>query len=106
MRTKSPLISIIILNYNQLKVTCEFIESARKLTYPNYEIIMVDNASGQDPTEHIRQQYPEVRLIRNKKNLGFTGGNNVGIEAARGEFLLIINNDTEVVPDLLERMLE
>jgi GT2 family glycosyltransferase len=106
MRAKTPLVSIIILNYNQLKVTCEFIDSARKLTYPNYEIILVDNASGQDPTQHIHGQYPDVRLIRNNTNLGFTGGNNTGIDAARGEFLLIINNDTEVVPDLLERLLE
>jgi GT2 family glycosyltransferase len=106
MNQRQPLVSIIILNYNQLKVTCEFIESARSLTYPNYEIIMVDNASAEDPTGHIRKFYPEVKLIRNEKNLGFTGGNNVGIQAGTGDYFLIINNDTEVVSDLLERMLE
>jgi GT2 family glycosyltransferase len=104
--TTKPTVSIIILNYNQLKVTCEFIQSARSLTYPHYEIILVDNASQEDPTEYIRSHYPEVKLIRNKTNLGFTGGNNVGIKAGKGEFYLIINNDTEVVPDLLEKMLE
>ena len=106
MSTERPLVSIIILNYNQLKVTCEFIDSTKSLTYPNYEIIMVDNASVDDPTAHIKRHYPGVKLIRNKKNLGFTGGNNVGIRAGKGEYLLIINNDTEVVPDLLDRMLE
>lgn len=106
MNTARPLISIIILNYNQLKVTCEFIDSARKLTYPNFEIIMVDNASNEDPTDFISHHYPEVRLIRNRENLGFTGGNNVGIRSGSGEYFLIINNDTEVVPDLLERMVE
>jgi GT2 family glycosyltransferase len=106
MSAQQPLVSIIILNYNQLKVTCEFIDSARTLTYPNYEIIMVDNASAEDPTEYVHQHYPEVKLIRNKKNLGFTGGNNVGIRAGKGEYFLIINNDTEVVPDLLDRLLE
>jgi GT2 family glycosyltransferase len=106
MKTEYPLVSIIILNYNQLKVTCEFIDSARSLEYPNYEIIMVDNASKEDPTFAIQSRYPEVRLIRNQINLGFTGGNNVGINAARGDYFLIINNDTEVVPDLIERMLE
>lgn len=106
MKKQTPLISIIILNYNQLQVTCEFIESARQLSYPNYEIIMVDNASVQDPTLTIRSRYPEVRLIRNSENLGFTGGNNVGINAAKGDYFLIINNDTEVVPDLIDRMLE
>jgi GT2 family glycosyltransferase len=106
MSSERPLVSIIILNYNQLKVTCEFIDSTRSLTYPNYEIIMVDNASADDPTAHISSNYPRVKLIRNKKNLGFTGGNNVGIRAGRGEYFLIINNDTEVVPDLLDRLLE
>lgn len=106
MSTERPLVSIIILNYNQLKVTCEFIDSTKSLTYPNYEIIMVDNASVDDPTAHIQRNYPAVKLIRNKKNLGFTGGNNVGIRAGKGEYFLIINNDTEVVPDLLDRMLE
>ncbi len=103
---KTPLISIIIVNYNQLEVTCEFIESTKLLTYPNYEIVLVDNGSKTDPTEIIHSKYPEVVLIVNKKNLGFTGGNNVGIDAARGEYYLIINNDTEVTHDLLERLLE
>jgi GT2 family glycosyltransferase len=106
MKTEHPLVSLIILNYNQLKVTCEFLDSARSLEYPNYEIIMVDNASKEDPTSIIQSRYPEVTLIRNEVNLGFTGGNNVGINAARGDYFLIINNDTEVVPDLIERMLE
>jgi GT2 family glycosyltransferase len=106
MKTQSPLVSIIILNYNQLKVTCEFLDSARRLEYPNYEIIMVDNASKEDPTSVIQSRYPEVRLIRNQVNLGFTGGNNTGIKAARGDYFLIINNDTEVVSNLIERMLE
>ena len=66
---------------------------------------MVDNASQEDPTSIIQSRYPEVRLIRNQVNLGFTGGNNAGINAARGDYFLIINNDTEVVPDLIERML-
>jgi GT2 family glycosyltransferase len=72
MITEYPLVSIIILNDNQLKVTCEFIDSARRLAYPNYEI-MVDNASKEDPTSIIQSRYSEVRLIRNPVNLGFTG---------------------------------
>jgi GT2 family glycosyltransferase len=106
MKAEYPLVSIIILNYNQLKVTCECIDSARSLEYPNYEIIMVDNASSEDPTSITHSRYPEVRLIRNQVNLGFSGGSNVGIKAAHGDYFLIINNDTEVVPDLIERMLE
>jgi len=101
-----PLISIVILNYNQIKVTCEFIESTKNLTYKNYEIILVDNASKENPTELIRSQYPHVKLIVNEKNLGFTGGNNVGIMAGKGDFFFVVNNDTEVTPNLLEKLIE
>ena len=105
--TTYPFISIITLNYNQIEVTCEFLESAKKLTYPNYEIILVDNASREDPTERIRSEYPDVRLIVNEINHGFTGGNNIGIRAAeKADFVFIVNNDTEVTPDILEKLLE
>ncbi|MGB3182171.1 MAG: glycosyltransferase family 2 protein [Cyclobacteriaceae bacterium] len=103
---KYPLISLIILNYNQLEVTCEFLESTRSLTYPNFEIVMVDNASRKDPTEVITSRYPEVRLIVTDKNYGFTGGNNIAMRAARGDYMFVVNNDTEVGGDLLERLLE
>jgi len=101
-----PLISIIIINLDQLEVTCAFLESTKSLTYPNYEIILVDNNSTQNPSISINSLYPDVRQIINTENLGFTGGNNVGIRVARGEFYFIVNNDTEVTADLLERLLE
>jgi GT2 family glycosyltransferase len=106
MPENKPLISIIILNYNQLGVTCEFLDSTKQLTYPNYEIIMVDNASKENPTEIIKSKYPDVKLIVSDKNLGFTGGNNLGIKAANGDYYFIVNNDTEVTSDLLERVVE
>src|SRR5688572_14037729 len=102
----NPLVSIIILNFNQLKVTLEFIESTKKLTYKNYEIILVDNASKENPSDIINSQYPHVKLIVNDVNLGFTGGNNVGIKVAKGDYIFVVNNDTEVTEDLLERLLE
>ncbi|EMR03044.1 glycosyltransferase family 2 protein [Cesiribacter andamanensis] len=101
-----PLVSIVILNYNQLQVTREFLDSCRSLTYPNYEIILVDNDSREDPTPVIREHYPHVHLIRTQKNLGFTGGNNVGIAATKGDYVFVVNNDTEVTPNLLEKLLE
>lgn len=103
---KHPMISIIALNYNQLQVTSEFLESAKGLTYPNYEIIIVDNASSEDPTDALQRIDPNVTVIRNGENMGFSGGNNVGIRAAKGEFFFIVNNDTEVTPHLLERLIE
>ena len=103
---RQPLVSIIILNYNQIKVTFEFIESTKKLAYKNFEIILVDNASKEDPTKLVQSTYPEVKLIVNKINLGFTGGNNVGIEASKGDYYFIVNNDTEVTENLIEELLE
>lgn len=102
-----PLVSLVTLNYNYTKVTCEFLESTRQLTYRNFEVIVVDNGSEVDPTAMLEAgNYPGLRIILNHRNLGFTGGNNVGIKHAKGEFIFIVNNDTELTPDLIERLLE
>lgn len=102
----TPLVSIIALNYNQTTVTCEFLESTKKLNYRNFETIVVDNGSTVDPTAQIEAgNYPKLKLILSPVNLGFTGGNNLGIEQAKGEYLFIVNNDTEVTPDLLDHLL-
>ncbi len=97
-----PRVTIITINYNQLKVTCELLNSLRNLTYPNVEIIVVDNASKENPGEVIKKQYPEVQLIVSAENLGFAGGNNLGIVASTGKYILFLNNDTEVDPAFLE----
>jgi GT2 family glycosyltransferase len=102
-----PLVSIITLNYNQTDITCAFLESARKLSYPNYEILVCDMASAVDPTPRILEgNYHNVRLLISDKNLGFTGGNNWGMRHARGQFMFIVNNDTEMTPDLVTLLLE
>lgn len=104
---KEPLISIIALNWNQLEVTCQFLESTRLFTYKNYEILIIDNGSKEDPTAYINaQQYPNTRVLRSEVNLGFTGGNNWGMREAKGEYYFIVNNDTEVTDNLLEALLE
>ena len=87
-------ISIITINYNGLKDTCALIE-----TIPNndkLEVIVVDNASKNQEAEAdtISQKYPHVKVIKSEKNLGFAGGNNLGIKAAQGKYLFFINNDT------------
>jgi GT2 family glycosyltransferase len=97
-----PLVSIISINYNQAQVTCAMLASLRQLTYPNVEVIVVDNASPTEDPAPIAAQFPEVQLIRSPENLGFAGGNNLGINVAKGEYCLFLNNDTEVVPHLLE----
>ena len=102
-----PLISIVTLNYNQTSVTCEFLESSRKLNYTNYEILVCDMASDVDPTPMIAAgNYPKTTLLLAGKNLGFAGGNNWGMRQAKGDYIFIVNNDTELTPDLLTLLLE
>ena len=85
-------VSIITINYNGLEDTCALIE-----TIPfneNMEVIVVDNASKNQEADTIAQRYPQVKVIKSKRNLGFAGGNNLGILAAHGKYLFLINNDT------------
>ena len=92
--SKNPLISIITINYNNISVTLDLLLSIRECIYTNLEVIVVDNGSDLDPTEMIMKNYPEVIAIRSSKNLGFAGGNNLGIRHANGEFIFFVNNDT------------
>lgn len=86
-------ISIITINYNGLKDTCELMETL-PLDDQSIEVIIVDNASTQDEASVIEQRYPQVQVIRSHRNLGFAGGNNLGIQSAHGKYLFFINNDT------------
>ena len=90
-------ISIITINYNGIKDTCELIASL-PLEDESIEVIVVDNASKEDEATLIKDQYPQVKVIRSTENLGFAGGNNLGIQAARGRYLFFINNDTILQP--------
>jgi GT2 family glycosyltransferase len=103
----APTISIITLNWNTTDITCDFLRSIKEQNrYEPVEVIVVDNASREDPTRSFEAAYPGVQVIRNSANLGFSGGNNAGIRAANGEYLFIVNNDTEFTPGLLEGLLE
>ncbi len=99
------MVSIITVNYNALEVTCELLDSIRRNSYKELEVIVVDNASDNSPEDFLKNNYPEVRLIHSKKNLGFAGGNNLGIQAARGDFLFFLNNDAELTDGTIETML-
>ena len=85
-------VSIITVNFNQPKVTEELLAS---IPDTGLEIIVVDNASKIDHTIDWRVKYPHVKFIRSEQNLGFAGGNNLGIKAATGDYLFFVNNDTE-----------
>ncbi len=101
-----PLVSIISVNYDHPEITCELLASLKKISYPNIEIIIVDNASPHDDPSIIPGSFPEVNFIRSSENLGFAGGNNIGIRVAKGKYVLLLNNDTEVDPGFLEPLVE
>ncbi|NOU45825.1 MAG: glycosyltransferase family 2 protein [Bacteroidales bacterium] len=102
LQNKFPLVSIITVNYNQAEVTCALLESLNKITYPNFEVIVIDNASPTDNPGIIKQRYPNVVFIENPINYGFAAGNNFGLMCARGEYVLLLNNDIEVPPGFLQ----
>ena len=101
-----PLVSIITVNYNQTEITCALLESLRKISYPNIEILVVDNASFKDDPAPIKIRFPEVTLFLSNENLGFAGGNNLAIRQSKGEYILLINNDIEVDPGFLDPLVE
>lgn len=107
MNSKS--IAIILLNWNNSDYTIECIKSLKKTTYLNKKIIVVDNASSDDSVLKISSNYPDVDIFVNSKNLGFTGGNNVGIKIAIKEnydFIMLLNNDTIVEKSFLEPLVD
>ena len=100
-------LSIITVNYNGYKDTCELIDSIP--FNENMEVIVVDNGSKEDETNILQTRYPHIKVIRSDQNLGFAGGNNIGIKAARGQYLYLVNNDTifkDFDPQLLIQRLE
>ena len=93
-RQMDALVSIIIVNYNGKKWLKNCLDSVFKQTYKNFEVIVVDNASTDGSIEFIEKNYPSVRLVKLKKNIGFAGGNNVGFKYAKGYYIWLLNNDT------------
>ena len=101
-----PLVSIITINFDHSEVTCQLLSSLRKITYPRVEIIVVDNASPNDDPSVIKMNFPEITFIQSPVNLGFAGGNNLGIRNSKGKYIMLLNNDTEVEPGFLEPLVK
>ena len=102
-----PLVSIITLNYNQGAVTAEFLESVKTLDYPRFEVLVCDMASTVNPASFFSAaDYPNTRLLESDTNLGFAGGNNWGMRQAKGDFIFIVNNDTELTPDIIDKLIQ
>ena len=101
----APLVSIVVVNYNGMRYLKGCLDSIQRLTYPRREVILIDNASSDGSVCFVKENYPCVRIIENKENLGFAAGNNVGINAARGEYVFLLNQDTEVDRFCLDNLL-
>ncbi|MCA9958968.1 MAG: glycosyltransferase family 2 protein [Anaerolineales bacterium] len=99
-----PTLSIIILNWNTADLLLACLHSIQTHVTLDYEIIVVDNASTDDSVAQVRAQFPQVRLLPQNANLGFSKGNNIGITAANAPYLLLLNPDTEVHPGALEAL--
>lgn len=105
MNTNNVDISIIIVNYNTKALTLDCLRSiyASETTY-RYEVIVVDNASHDGTVEAIRAQFAGVRCIENEANVGFSKANNLGINVALGQYILLLNSDTVIEPSTLQVM--
>lgn len=102
MKTSPPLVSIVTVNFRKRGITCDLLDTVRAITYPNYELILVDNGAEADDRDVYEAHLPGIRVLRSEENLGFAGGNNLGIAQAKGDYILLINNDTLVPPGFLQ----
>ena len=106
MKSQQPDLSVITVNYNGLHDTCEFIDSWVTIVISaSYEIIVIDNGSTENEAVILKEKYPFIHVIRSEKNLGFAGGNNLGINIAKGKYLFFLNNDILIVKDAIQPLI-
>jgi len=99
-------VSIVIPHWNNVDVLSECLESISNTDFENFETIVVDNASTDNSVASVRSNYPNVKLIENDKNYGYAGGCNIGAEAASGDFLIFLNNDTVQEKDWISNLIK
>jgi GT2 family glycosyltransferase len=103
-----PLVYVILINWNQPDLTIACIDSLNAISYSNARILLLDNGSQDDSVVRIRTCFPDVLILENHENLGFSGANNIGIEfalAQGADYVLLLNNDTVVAPDFLDLLI-
>ena len=99
-------VSVIIVNWNGQRYLERCLSSLLQQSYPDYEIVLVDNGSADGSVEFVRERFPQVHVLAQERNLGFAAGNNLGIRATQGEFVATLNTDTEVEPGWLNALVE
>lgn len=103
----NPLISIIIVNWNGRKYLRDCLPTLMAQAYPHKEVIVVDNGSSDDSVRFVKEKYAhKLKLIEGEKNLGFAEANNIGILQAKGKYVLVLNNDTEMDKNCLDELLK
>lgn len=106
-RVGTPAVSVIVLNYNGKGFLDACVASLEGQTFQDFELLLVDNASHDGSWEHMQERWADRHvLIRNEENLGYAEGNNVALRRARGRYLVVLNNDTEVDPDWLAELVK
>ena len=109
MNNQYPKVNIVVLNYNGKRVIKKCLSSLFCLTYPNFEVVFVDNASTDGSLELAKTHFAKATFIRNEKNLGFSAGNNVGIRYSlekAADYVLLLNNDTFVEQEFLFKLMK
>jgi GT2 family glycosyltransferase len=99
-----PHVVIVLLNWNNSHYTLPCLQSLAQIDYANAHIVVVDNGSTDGSPAVIRQQFPDVAILEQPRNLGFAAGNNVGLRWAlerKADYVLLLNNDTDLAPDFL-----
>ena len=99
-------VSIVIPHWNNVDILSECLESISATDFDSVETIVVDNASTDNSVASVRSNYPNVKLIENDKNYGYAGGCNIGAEAASGDFLIFLNNDTVQEKDWISNLIK
>ena len=99
-------VSIIVVNWNGERFLKDCLAALTGQTYPSYEIILVDNGSGDGSVHFTRENFPEVKIVALNENKGFTGGNAAGLETAQGAFIALVNNDARPEKTWLENLIQ
>lgn len=109
MPSTLPRVAAVVVNYNGKEVTLQAVESLRQMTYPNFDLVVLDNASTDGSPEALAQAYPDLKQLRVEVNKGSSSGYAAGFRWAfeNGyDYVLLLNNDIEVLPDMLDRLVE
>ena len=101
-----PSVCVMVLNYNGQQFLQDCFESLQKCTYPNFNVMMVDNKSTENDVEYVSQNFPEVQIVQTGSNSGYSRAYNIAFEHSEAKYFVLLNNDVKVQPDWLEYLVE